>query len=201
MYSYEDRMRAVQLYIKYGKRTAVVIRELGYPSRKNLPRWYRTYIETGDLCKHSRSKPRYTPEQKQVAVAYYLDQGGSLVHICRVLGYPSREVLSSWIAELCPGVRKVVTSTNAGAPFAPEHKRQAVSGLCGRQGSAREVAKNIGVSRPMLYKWKDELLGDEAYQSMRKCNGSHLRMSVQFCLRKSHGLNFRCIIFNLSTTP
>ena len=41
MYSYEDRIRAMQLYIKYGKRTAAVILELGYPSRKNLRRWYR----------------------------------------------------------------------------------------------------------------------------------------------------------------
>lgn len=29
MYWYEDRMKAVQLYIKYGKNTAAVIRELG----------------------------------------------------------------------------------------------------------------------------------------------------------------------------
>src|SRR5690606_30701859 len=49
-------------------------------------------------------------------------------------------------------------------------KRLAVSDLCDRQSSAREVAKKIGVSRPMLYKWKDQLLGDEAYRSMRKRN-------------------------------
>jgi transposase-like protein len=36
MYTYEDRMRAVQLYVKYDMNMGVVIRELGYPSRGML---------------------------------------------------------------------------------------------------------------------------------------------------------------------
>lgn len=170
MYSYEDRMRAVHLYIKYGKRTAAVIRELGYPSRKNLPRWYRTYIEAGDLPKHSRLKPRYTHEQKQAAVAHYVDHGRCLARTCRILGYPTRNVLAAWVDELHPGARRLVANTNASGPFALERKQLAVSELCDRQGPACKVAKKVGVSRPMLYKWKDELLGDEAYKSMRKRN-------------------------------
>ncbi len=31
MYSYEERLRAVQLYIKLGKRIGLTIRQLGYP--------------------------------------------------------------------------------------------------------------------------------------------------------------------------
>lgn len=38
MYSYEERIRAVKLYIKYGKSAAAVVGELGYPLRKNLRR-------------------------------------------------------------------------------------------------------------------------------------------------------------------
>lgn len=157
MYSYEDRMKAVRLYITYGKHTAAVIRELGYPSRKNLVRWYRAYVEAGDLPKRYRSKPRYTPEQKHAAVAHYFDHGRCLAGTCRALDYPSREVLASWVDELRPGMRQVVTSTNASVPLTPERKRLAVSDLCERQGSALKVAKKVGVSRPMLYKWKDEL--------------------------------------------
>ena len=74
MYSYEDRLRAVLLYIKYGKRTAAVIRELDYPSRKNLPRWYRAYAQMGNLPRRSLPKPRYTPEQKEAAVSPWLSQ-------------------------------------------------------------------------------------------------------------------------------
>jgi transposase-like protein len=33
MYSYEDRIRAVRLYIKLGKRVAATIRQLGYPTK------------------------------------------------------------------------------------------------------------------------------------------------------------------------
>ncbi|TKR53264.1 hypothetical protein D7I39_21820 [Allopusillimonas ginsengisoli] len=158
MYSHEDRITAVRLYIKYGRRTATVIRELGYPSRKNLIRWVRIYEADGGLPERSRSKPRYTLEQKRFAVDHHFDHGCCLAQTCRDLGYPSRGYLRSWIDELRPGTRQVVTSTRDKAPFTPEHKRQAVSDLCERQRSAQKVAKKVGVSRPMLYKWKDQTM-------------------------------------------
>ena len=37
MYSYEDRIRAVELYIKLGKRTSPTIRQLGYPTKNAFP--------------------------------------------------------------------------------------------------------------------------------------------------------------------
>lgn len=40
MYSYEDRIRAVKLYIKLGKRLRATIRQLGYPRD-----WNSTTIE------------------------------------------------------------------------------------------------------------------------------------------------------------
>ena len=42
MYSYEERMRAVQLYIKYYFSPSDVIYEMGYPSRNRLRQWYKT---------------------------------------------------------------------------------------------------------------------------------------------------------------
>ena len=36
MYSYEDRIRAVKLYEKLGKRTGATIRQLGYPTKNAL---------------------------------------------------------------------------------------------------------------------------------------------------------------------
>jgi putative transposase len=41
MYSYEDRVRAVTLYIKLGKRTGATIRQLGYPTKNALKSWHR----------------------------------------------------------------------------------------------------------------------------------------------------------------
>lgn len=36
MYSYEERIRAVRLYIKLGKRVAATIQQLGYPTKNAL---------------------------------------------------------------------------------------------------------------------------------------------------------------------
>ena len=36
MFSYEDRLRAVQLYIKLGKRIGLTIRQLGYPTKNEV---------------------------------------------------------------------------------------------------------------------------------------------------------------------
>lgn len=53
MYTYEQRMAAVKLYIQY-YRKAAVIRELGYPNRHMLVKWFKKYVSTGDLHKKSR---------------------------------------------------------------------------------------------------------------------------------------------------
>lgn len=42
MYSYEDRIRAGELYIKLGKRDAT-IPQLGYPTKNALKGWHREY--------------------------------------------------------------------------------------------------------------------------------------------------------------
>jgi len=41
MYSHEDRLRAVKLYIKLGKCVGQTIRQLGYPTENALKDWYR----------------------------------------------------------------------------------------------------------------------------------------------------------------
>lgn len=75
----------------------------------------------------------------------------------------------SWVTplkEICAAGS--VYGKHQNAPFEPEVKRQAVMAFCTRHVPAREIARNIGISRTVLYKWKDEIIGDEAYQSMRK---------------------------------
>ena len=43
MYSNEDRMKAIKLYIEYDCCARAVICELGYPSRNRLAVWYKEY--------------------------------------------------------------------------------------------------------------------------------------------------------------
>ena len=46
MYSYDDRIRAVRLYIKLGKHITATLCQLGYPTKNALKRWYREYVST-----------------------------------------------------------------------------------------------------------------------------------------------------------
>src|SRR5690606_27791462 len=69
MYSYEDRLRAVRLYLKLGRRIKATIRQLGYPTKNSLKAWYREFERTHDLRRgYHREKRQYTDEQKLRAV-------------------------------------------------------------------------------------------------------------------------------------
>lgn len=50
MCSYEDRIRAVELYIKLGKRVRPTIRHLGYLTGNALNGWYLEYQQRPDLA-------------------------------------------------------------------------------------------------------------------------------------------------------
>ena len=170
MYSYIDRMRAVQLYIQYDFGAAATIRELGYPSVNMLRRWYSEYGETSDLHRRSVRTPKYSDARKQRAVDYYCTHGRRLSKTIAVLGYPSDETLITWIDELRPGVRKVSIRSGHAVSFSDEQKRRAVIELCSRDGSAFSIAQEVGVSRWTLYKWKNELLGQEGTSTMKKAH-------------------------------
>lgn len=167
MYSYEDRMRAVELYIKYDFSAADVVRELGYPkAKKSLKYWYRDYLteqQTG--MKHDRYKSyaRYPVRKMQEAVDYYLEHGKSLSRTVKKMGYPSRPTLMAWIDELAPGLRKLHTYTKNNVKYSFEQKKEAVLGLCARdKESAESIADEVGITRCVLYKWKYDLLGKES---------------------------------------
>ena len=49
MYKYDERLRAVELYLKLGKRIGATIRQLGYPTKNSLKSWHQEFIERGDL--------------------------------------------------------------------------------------------------------------------------------------------------------
>lgn len=47
MYSYEDKMRAIELYLRYDRSAAAVVNDLGYPNRHTLRLWYMGFAKTG----------------------------------------------------------------------------------------------------------------------------------------------------------
>jgi len=166
MYSYEDRIKAIELYIKYDLSTVDTIRELGYPNRKMLVRWYKEYQETGGLHERYIKRPAYTSVQMKVAVNYYLEHGRNISRTVRAVGYPTREVLAKWVDDLAAGERKISIRRGAVVQFSHEQKKNAVIKLCAREGSAADIADSLGASRVSLYKWKKQLLGEENNEHM-----------------------------------
>lgn len=164
MHTLEDRMKAVGLYFKYGRKSATARRELGYPSKGALRLWVKEYESTGTLHDEYRARaPKYSNQQEQAAVDYYLEHGRSLRRSIQVLGYPNPETLRQWLDEAIPDRRGLRTgrSLRSKIEFTGEQKQAAVLDLCSRDGPAREVAKKHGVTRGALYQWKHELLGKE----------------------------------------
>lgn len=173
MYSYEDRIRAVKLYIKLGKCTGATIRKLGYPTKNALKSWHREYEQSRDLpVGYARSKPKYSDEQKKVAAQHYLDHYRCLAGTLKAMGYPCRETLAAWVDELYPETRKRVVGKARSVPRPQALKQAAVIELCTRQTSAQAVAQKLAVSRGALYQWKNQLLGPEAPVSMKPNNDS-----------------------------
>lgn len=169
MYTYEDRIKAVRLYLKLGKRAGVTIRKLGYPTKNTLIGWHREYLANQDLkAGYARSWGKFSAEQKHAAVQHYLDHGRCMSFTLRELGYPSREALSKWIDELHPDARPRMVGRAPNVQHPMETKKAAVIELCTRSSSAEAIAKKIKVCRPTLYNWKNELLGHEAPASMKR---------------------------------
>lgn len=43
MFTETERLCAIELYFKYGRKLTPVVCELGYPSKRNLRRWIRLW--------------------------------------------------------------------------------------------------------------------------------------------------------------
>lgn len=107
MYSREDKLRAVELLIKYDFSPQSVIDELGYPCRGSLYNWYEEYLAKDSDIPDINPYRHYSESLKRVAVDYCFEHGKCLARTCRALGYPSKELLAAWIDEPGPGRRKV----------------------------------------------------------------------------------------------
>ncbi len=168
MYSYEEKILAVELYIKLGKRVKATIRQLGYPTKNALKSWYREHERRGDLAKGFHRAPKYSMAQEEAAVEHFLHHGRCIDWTRRALGYPCRPLLQRWIDERHPELRQRSVGRSRPAPRPLEVKQEAVIALCTRLGNALPIAQDLGVSRETLYNWKNQLLGREAPASMKR---------------------------------
>lgn len=152
--------QAIELWLKNDKSPTAVIKELGYPSIKILQNWGKEYLqvqETG-VSSHHQREGKYSVEEKRVTVEHYFTHGRCLSRTKRALGYPCREILSRWCEEIAPARLK---QNRSRVQFYRSQKQEAAISLCPRTSSAKDIAKEHGVSRAALYNWKHVLLGKE----------------------------------------
>jgi putative transposase len=155
MYSYEDRIRAVKLYIKLGKRTGATIRQLGYPTKNSLKSWHAEYERCLDLPRgYENSNSKYSLAQREKAVGHYLEYGRNIAATIKALGYPARDSLRAWIYEMHPELHTRIVGRSDGLARPQAVKQAAVIALCTRKESAKALAQKLGVCRPTLYNWK-----------------------------------------------
>ncbi|MBR1590066.1 MAG: IS3 family transposase [Acidaminococcaceae bacterium] len=160
MYSYDERIKAVKLYIQYDKSYASLFRELGYPpSSHTIKLWYKEYQQHGDLHKSFKKTGKYSKEQRQAAIQYYIEHGRSKTRTIQALGYPSRQQLAEWLKQDCPEEVHPCAKGQSLVHLSKEQKEQVAIELCTRDGSAQEIADKYNVSRYSVYNWAWHLLG------------------------------------------
>jgi len=166
MFSYDERKKAVSLYIKYDLSASSVIRELGYPDRKSLKNWYQEFENLGDL--HKQSKAAYTCEQRKIAVTYYHEHGKSLTRTVKTLGYPCRTLLSEWVHADLPASCHPLKRGRSVIQYTDEQKVNAVVSVASGEKTAKDLESEIGVTRSTISQWKRQLLGKGEMSVMGK---------------------------------
>ncbi len=71
---------------------------MGYPTKNSLKAWCEEFEKSGDLQKeYVRVKPKYSEEQKNLALEHYVNHGRSFSFTLRALGYPCRQILDAYV--------------------------------------------------------------------------------------------------------
>ena len=103
MYSHEDHIRAVKLYIKLGKRTGPTILQLGYPIKNALKSRHRDYKHSRDLqMGYVRSKQKYSDQQKHAAVQHYVHHDHCIASAMKALRWAPASMKPSKDSESVP---------------------------------------------------------------------------------------------------
>ena len=121
---------------------------------------------------YARREPKFSQGQKAAAIEHYLTHDRCIAATMRALGYPGRGTLTKWVREAFPEARMALVGSVGQRRYPESLKHAGVMELCTRQESAQAVADRLGVCRPTLYNWKNQLLGREAPASMKQTNQS-----------------------------
>ena len=168
MYSYEDRIRAVELYIKLANASDP-------PSvswENSLKGWYNEYQQKLDLPAAMRAgSPSFRRSKKAAAIEHYLTEDRCIAATMKALGYPGRGTLTAWVREAAPEARRAVVGSVGRRRYSGKLMQAGVMELCTREESARAVADNWRVPANAV-QLEEPLLGREVPASMKRTNPS-----------------------------
>lgn len=169
MYSVEERQKAVDLFLA-SKSEQFVWQTLGYPSPNALRAWVREYLERGKLHEKVRFKPRYSKEQIDTAVTYYVEHQCGLTETCRILGYPNRMTLREWIIDVCPeklhrSAKQYCKHRQKLIRYSTADKIAIVNDHINSRVPLYQLAAKYHVSKAAISKWKKQFIdGDVSLQ-------------------------------------
>lgn len=159
MYTHEERLNAVNLYFKLGNNAALTVRRLGYPDVTTLAHWVDEYRRTNSIHSTKKRYNKFADEQKAYAVRYYMEHGRNILQTVKVLGYPSRTLLKSWLEERepaeaeqrCKNFKSYVRCTQ-------EDRVRAVLESCRGELKIHEIADIYNVTPSAVSTWRRKLL-------------------------------------------
>jgi transposase-like protein len=161
---------------------------VGHPTKNALKGWHRECEQRLDLPvgdAYAAQIPKYSHAQKEAAVAHYLAHDRCVAATMRALDYPRRGTLTVLVREALPEARRVVVGSVGRRKYSGKLVQAGVMALCMREDSAQAVADKLGLCRPMLYNWGNQLLGREAPASMKRTDQTSLSQERDALERES----------------
>lgn len=135
MHSRKEKLKAVELLVKYGMSPASAIRDLGCPCRATLYAWHGEYLASGCDMPSTSVHSKHAEEQKRAAIDHLFKHGQYPTRTMRALGHPSQGLLAVWIDELEPShrpkrssARRVSHETKLAPSIAPKFLPEFVAG-------------------------------------------------------------------------
>lgn len=166
----KEKQAAVELYISSGFSPTAVKRKLGYPSRSTLSHWYHDYLQKGYVRGPEKWLGKFSDEQKRIAVEHYLSIGRNGLQTVRDLGYPSRTLLSQWVDELAPDMRK---TTKPHKKFTDEERIDVLLESAATS-TVKQVIEAHDIDKVTFYNWRKRFLGKEAQSVIDDINRDEL---------------------------
>lgn len=170
----EEKQAAIDLYISNGFSPTTVKRTLGYPSRSTLSHWYHDYLQRGYVRGLEHWTGKLTEDQKKAADEDYLANGRNILRTVNELGYPSRTLLSQWIDELAPGMRK---TTKPHRRFTDD-ERMSILIESATAPTVKQVIEDHDIDEITFYNWRKSFLGEEAQNVIDDINQDGLLSEI-----------------------